>query len=121
MGQHISVQVVRGASPEIRVFDANRSITGMALESFASLEDAERRENPSNILARRLFGLGAKSVSVYSSTVTVRADESLWGSIEPKAVEAIERLFEYYGDDAGYSPENLESIGVTPVPIKGQA
>ena len=117
MGQTIAVQVKPGASPEVRVFEANRSITGMALESFESLEAAERRENPSNVLARRLFGLGAKSVTVYSSTVTVRAAAAAWAAMEPKAVEAIERLFEYYGESAGYSPENLTSIGVTPKPI----
>lgn len=117
MGQTIAVQVKRGASPEVRVFDMDRSISGMALKTFESLADAERRENPTNVLARRLFGFGATSVTVYSSTVTVRAAADTWATLEPKAVEAIERLFEYYGDSAGYSPENLTAIGVTPKPI----
>lgn len=121
MGQTIAVEVSRGASPEVRVFDVNRSITGMAVEAFDSLEAAERRENPSNVLARRLFADGALSVTIYSSTVTVRAAASSWDEFEPKVIHAITHLFEYYGDDAGYSPENLQSIGVTPVPIKGPA
>ncbi len=121
MGQTIAVEVSRGASPEVRVFDVNRSITGMAVEAFDSLEAAERRENPSNVLARRLFADGALSVTIYSSTVTVRAAASSWDELEPKVIHAITHLFEYYGDDAGYSPENLQSIGVTPVPIKGPA
>ena len=64
------------------------------------------------MLARRLFDLGATTVTVYSSAVTVDAPAEQWAELEPKVVETIEHLFGYYGDDAGWSPESLRAIGV---------
>src|SRR3954465_12709319 len=106
MGQPITVAVRRGARPEVRMFDLNRSLTGMALEVYRSPDDATG-ERPPDVLARRLFDLGAKLVSVYSNVVTVEADAGAWNDIEAKAVHTLEHLFEYYGDDAGWSPEAL--------------
>jgi hypothetical protein len=116
MGQPITVSVRRGARPDVRMFDLNRSLTGMALEIYAN-RDAATAERPPDVLARRLFDLGAKLVSVYSNVVTVEADAAAWTDLEPKAVHTIEHLFEYYGDDAGWSPEALGR----PVPVPADA
>ena len=49
--------------------------------------------------------LGATKVTVYSNVVTVEAPADAWAALEPKAVYTIEHLFEFYGDDAGWSFE----------------
>ena len=38
------------------------------------------------------------------------------GRARAQVVETIENLFGYYGDDAGWSPDNLRAIGVEPLP-----
>jgi hypothetical protein len=114
MGQEITVTARRGSSPTIMLFDCNRSITGMAIERYSSLADTEG-SRPPDVLARRLFDLGATRVTVYSSDVTVEAPAERWGELEPQVGEAIRHLFGYYGADAGWSPDNLRAIGVEPV------
>src|SRR3954453_5960940 len=115
MGQFITVTGRPGASPAVRIFDLNRSLTGMAIERYTSIDDVkEGGDRPADVLARRLFDLGATAVTVYSSAVSVTADT--WSTLEPKVVETIEHLFGYYGDDAGWSPESLRAIGVEPLP-----
>src|SRR4051794_14008811 len=114
MGQPITVAVRRGARPEVRIFDLNRSLTGMALEVYPSCDHASG-DRPPDVLARRLFDLGAKRVSVYSNVVTVEADAAMWGQAEAKAVHTLEHLFEYYGDDAGWSPQALGVAVPSPV------
>ena len=116
MGQFITVTVRPGASDSVRFFDLNRSLTGMAIERFTSAADVTDGDHrPTGVLAKRLFDLGAKSVTVYSSSVAVTADA--WDTLEPQVVETIEHLFGYYGDDAGWSPDSLRAIGVEPLPI----
>ena len=116
MGQFITVTVRPGASDSVRFFDLNRSLTGMAIERFTSVADVKDGDHrPTGVLAKRLFDLGAKSVTVYSSSVAVTADA--WDTLEPQVVETIEHLFGYYGDDAGWSPDSLRAIGVEPLPI----
>lgn len=110
MGQEITVTVRPGASAGVRFFDCNRSLTGMAIERYASAEQARARgDRPPDVAARRLFALGATGVTVYSNVVTVEADPARWRELEPKAVAAIEHLFRYYGDDAGWSPSALST------------
>jgi hypothetical protein len=117
MGQFITVTVRSGASPSVRIFDLNRSLTGMAIERYVSVDDVkDGGDRAPDVLARRLFDLGATSVSVYSSAVAVTAPAEQWDDLEPKMVETIEHLFGYYGDDAGWSPESLRAIGVEPLP-----
>jgi hypothetical protein len=120
MGQFITVTVRPGASDSVRFFDLNRSLTGMAIERFTSAADVKDGDHrPTGVLAKRLFDLGAKSVTVYSSSVAVTADA--WDTLEPQVVETIEHLFGYYGDDAGWSPDSLRAIGVEPLPILFEA
>ncbi len=116
MGQTITVTVTTGARPEVRVLSTNRSFTGMKNERYPSADVAARGERPPDVLARRLFELGARSVTIYSNTVTVEADVQAWPLLEPKAVAAVEHLFNYYGDSAGWSPEALAAYGIESKP-----
>jgi hypothetical protein len=114
MGQAITVTSRVGSAATIRIFDCNRSITSMAIESYASVDETGSGRPP-DVLARRLFDQGASRVTVYSSGVVVEAPEETWPTLEPAAIEAIEHLFGYYGDDAGWAPDALRAIGVEPV------
>jgi hypothetical protein len=117
MGQFITVTVRSGASASVRIFDLNRSLTGMAIERYVSVDDVkDGGDRAPDVLARRLFDLGATSVSVYSSAVAVTAPPERWDELEPRIVETIEHLFGYYGDDAGWAPDALRAIGVEPLP-----
>ena len=111
MGQEITVTARPGASPSVRLFDLNRSLTGMEIERYHRVEDTTG-DRPPDVLARRLFDLGATQVTIYSSVVTVQAPSEQWAELEPKVVETIEHLFGYYGDDAGWSPTALEALGI---------
>ena len=102
MGQPITVTMRDGTRPEMRFFEANRSITGMAIEAYHSAPDAAGARPP-DVLAQRLFELGANKVTVYSNVVTVEAPASAWADLEAKVSFVIEHLFEFYGDDAGWS------------------
>lgn len=110
MGQEITVTSRRGANPSVMFFDLNRSLTGMAIERYASADDATG-DRPPDVLARRLFSLGATKVGVYSSVVTVEAPAERWDALLPVVTTTIEHLFLYYGDDAGWSND---ALGITP-------
>lgn len=112
MGQRITVTARPGAAENVRIFDTNRSLTGMEIERYADTEAAAGNE-PTQVLARRLFGLGAQSVGIFSNVVTVEAPAERWAELEPGMIDAIEHLFEYYGDEAGWSPAAREAMGVT--------
>jgi hypothetical protein len=49
---------------------------------------------------------------VYSNVAAVEAPPERWPDLERKVIEAIEHLFGYYGDDAGWSPDALEALGI---------
>jgi len=115
VGQEITISTSVGASDDVRLFDTNRSLTGMEIERYHSLDQA-RGHRPPDVLARRLFDLGATRVTVYSNVVTVEAPAERWAALEPQVVEAIEHLFGFYGADAGWSDEALRALGVEPYP-----
>src|SRR6478672_7467964 len=106
MGQTITVTARQGSRPEVRFFDTNRSLTGMAIERYAGPEDVHW-QRPPDVLAKRLFELGAKAVAIYSNVVTVEAPVEVWPVLEARIEHIIEHLFHYYGEDAGWSPEAL--------------
>ena len=106
MGQLITVRVRPGGSPRVRLFELNRGLTGMAIECYES-PDSLRGARPPDVLALRLFELGASRVTISSNVVTVEAPADRWNEMEPKVIETIEHLFGYYGDDAGWSPDAL--------------
>jgi hypothetical protein len=116
VGQLITVTVRKGASPSVRMFDTNRSLTGMAIERYAAPEQAAGGDRAPDVLAARLMAMGATKVTVYSNVVAVEAAPGQWSELEAKVVATIEHLFGYYGDDAGWSPESLRAIGVEPLP-----
>jgi hypothetical protein len=106
MGQLITVTARPGASPSVRMFDLDRSLTGMAIERYASVDEARARGGrPPDVLAQRLLESGATHVTVYSNSVTVEAPSERWSELEGRARFLIGHLFEYYGDDAGWSFE----------------
>lgn len=92
----------------------------MSVERFPTAESAAGGTKPPQILARRLFELGVRSVSLYSNTVTVEADPARWGALEGQVTAAIEHLFHFYGDNAGWSVEALAPYGVDrkPSPVQ---
>ncbi len=57
----------------MRFFEANRSITGMAIEMYPTRRRRPTGARPPDVLAQRLFDLGATKVTVYSNVVTVEA------------------------------------------------
>ena len=106
MGQPITVTSRSGSSPAVRLFDLNRSLTGMELERYSTVEEAKSKgQRPPDVLAQRLIEGGALSVTIYSNSVTVEAAADSWETFEPKVKYLIEHLLEYYGDDAGWSYE----------------
>ncbi|MEA2817992.1 MAG: hypothetical protein QOI93_5903, partial [Rhodospirillaceae bacterium] len=106
MGQTITVTSRQGSRPEVRFFDTNRSLTGMEIERYASLADVHW-QRPPDVLAKRLFELGAEVVTIYSNVVTVEASVEAWPALEGQVEHVITHLFHYYGDDAGWSPAAL--------------
>ena len=86
----------------MRFFEANRSITGMAIETYGAAA-ATAGARPPDVLAQRLFALGVTKVTVYSNIVTVEASAASWPELESKVTYVIEHLFEFYGNDAGWS------------------
>jgi hypothetical protein len=117
MGQPITVAMRTGGRPEIRFFECNRSLTGMAIEVYEAASGSSG-DRPPDVLARRLFQAGATKVTVYSNVATVEAPPDVWSSgLEDKATFTIEHLFEFYGDDAGWS---FEARGVAPEESKVQ-
>ena len=106
MGQTITVTARAGSRPEVRFFDTNRSLTGMEIERYASPADVHWHRPP-DVLASRLFELGATAVAVYSNVVTVEAPVAAWPELEARIEHVITHLFHYYGEDAGWSPEAL--------------
>jgi hypothetical protein len=106
MGQTITANARVGANPEVRLFDLNRSLTGMEIERYRSVAEAESKGGrPPDVLAARLLAAGATSVTVYSNTITLVAPVDRWATLEGEARYLIEHLFEYYGNDAGWSYE----------------
>src|SRR5665213_2518445 len=111
MGQPITVTMRAGAAPDIRFFECNRSLTGMAIEVYTAESETLACGKPPDVLAKRLLDAGAIKVTIYSNVVTVEAPAAAWSVLEPKAIFTIEHLFEFYGDDAGWS---FEARGVEP-------
>ena len=102
MGQQITVTELPGSTDAVRQYVLNRSITGMKTERYPNRE-AVAGDRPPDLIARRLFELGASTVTVYSNIVTVEMDPAGWVEASPKVLESLEFLFRYYGDDAGWS------------------
>ena len=71
MGQPVAVVEKPSTSPGIVRFEANRTLTGMGHERFASVSDAIG-PRPAAELARRLFATGkVAGVHIYANIITV--------------------------------------------------
>ena len=93
MGQPVTVIEKAAATPGIVRFEINRSITGMAIERFASAEVAFG-PSPAAELARRLFAHGGiTGVTIFSNVITVDLAD---GATSVGMRELIEELFTYY-------------------------
>ncbi len=104
MGQSITVTSRSGANPNTRFFELNRSITGMDIERYA-VRPPDSALRPPDVVAARLFDLGATSATVYSSMVGAEAPVDAWPTLEPEVIATLEHLFNFYGDAAGWSFE----------------
>ncbi|MGZ4677386.1 MAG: hypothetical protein ACXV8Y_12720 [Acidimicrobiia bacterium] len=120
MGQTITATARAGTSPDVRFFDLNHSLTGMEIERYTGAADATAKGmRPPDVLAHRLLEAGATLVTIYSNVVTVEAPAASWATLEPKALHLIEHLFEYYGDEAGWSYEARGLEAPPPVDLAG--
>ncbi len=104
MGQDITISECAGVDTAVKQFVLNRSLTGMKTERYPS-RDAASGARPPDVLSRRLFDLGATSVTVYSNVVTVEMPASEWAGAEPQVNGVLANLFRFYGDGAGWSFE----------------
>jgi len=110
MGQDITVSEFDGVTTSVKQFVLNRSLTGMKTERYPNVESASGTRPP-DVLARRLFALGATSVTVASNVVTVEMTSADWTSAQGSVDDVMANLFRFYGDDAGWS---FEARGVEP-------
>lgn len=118
MGQPITVETRPGVEPGVRIYSLNRSLSGMAIERYSTVEETEAKgDRPPDVLARRLIEVGATSVTVYSNVVTVSAPPERWGDLGPEVEKLIGHLFESYGEDAGWSPEALGDAAQPSSPV----
>ena len=93
MGQPITVAVRPGGRPEVRFFETNRSLTGMAIESYTSGEEASG-DRPPDVLARRLFERGGiESIHIYSNVVTIKLEP---GASADGLTDIMEKLYIHY-------------------------
>ncbi len=116
MGQQITVTEHAGATDSVRQYVLNRSITGMKIERYPNRQ-AAAGDRPPDVVARRLFDLGAVAVTVYSNVVTVEMAPDDWAGASPKVLETLEYFFRYYGDDAGWSWE-ARGLPAIPSPVQ---
>ena len=93
MGQPVAVTPLPSSQPGLLRFEANRSLTGMGHEHYASLDQAVG-PGSAPTLARRLLQTGqVDSVHVFSNIVTVDLRKGFTGdSLSP----IIEDLYTYY-------------------------
>ena len=93
MGQPITVEEKKSATPGIVRFDLNRSLTGMGHEHYRSPE-AVTGERIVDEIARRLFATGqVVGVHVYSNVITADLAK---GATSDGLAQVIHDLFIYY-------------------------
>jgi len=93
MGQPVTVIEKSSSTPGVVRFEINRSITGMGIEYYPSVESVVDTR-PADELARRLFDhVGVTSVTVNSNMITVQMASA---SSTMGLKESIEELFLYY-------------------------
>lgn len=104
MGQLITVNTA-SSTKDTRTFVLDRSLTGMENFNFTTEAQTQEGDSPAHVIAGRILKLGAKSVSVYSNVITVLGDESFFETNNDQMILMMEKLYLYYGPDAGWAPE----------------
>lgn len=93
MGQLIAVTEKPSANAGVRRYEANRSLTGMGHEVFATAADAIG-PRPSAVLARRLLATGeVAGVRIYGNMITVQLAAGKTGA---GLDEVVRDLYEYW-------------------------
>ena len=93
MGQPITVREKPSSSPGVVRFEANRSLTGMGHERYATRADATGTRPPDE-LARRLFDTGrVAGIHIYSNVITVDLAK---GATSEGLLDVVQELFIYY-------------------------
>jgi hypothetical protein len=112
MGQPINVVEKPSSNPGIARFEANRSLTGMGHERYASPDDI-LDDRPVDELARRLFESGGVTqVHANGSVVTVHLAEGWTGA---QLLDVIRGLYIFYPPAANGSRAE-EAEGEAPDP-----
>ena len=105
MGQPVAVEQKPSSLPGVVRFEANRNLTGMGHERFASATDAVGVK-PSAELARRLFATGQVSgVHVYGNQITVDLAKG-YGS--DGLLDVVRDLYQYW--KPGMQPPAFEDL-----------
>ena len=105
MGQLVAVVEKPTTTPGVVRFEANRSLTGMGHERFASPRDAVG-PRPSAELARRLFDTGrVAGVHVYANMITVDLAK---GYDSSGLYEVVRDLYQYW--KPGMEPPAFEDL-----------
>jgi len=121
MGQPVAVVEKPSTSPGIVRFEANRTLTGMGHERFASADDAIG-PRPAAELARRLFATGrVNGVHIYANVITVDLAQ---GNDSSGLVDVVRDLHKYWMpgmeppafDEAEGEDESSDSAGGDAVP-----
>jgi hypothetical protein len=104
MGQPIVVVEKPSSRPGVVRFEANRSLSGMGHERYASRADAVG-QRPVDELARRLFDHGGvDGIHIYSNVITVDLSK---GTTSEGLLDVIRDLFIYYRP--GVEPPSFET------------
>ncbi|MFN8015496.1 MAG: hypothetical protein U0R17_02665 [Acidimicrobiia bacterium] len=96
MGQNITISKLPSASDSIHLYQLNRSLSGMEILNYADHDMVVDENDPSQVLAKRLFDIGVQEVSVYSNVVTITCENDVFNKIQNKIEKIIEDLFIYY-------------------------
>ena len=115
MGQPITVTRKPTTRKGTVRFEANRSLTGMGHERYASLDDAAGQRPPDEVARRFFQHSGVRGVHIYSNQIHVDvAGDADLDSLGPE----LERLFIHYreGVTPSYPPPGQDE---EPAPVEG--
>ena len=105
MGQPVAVEHKPTSIPGIVRFEANRSLTGMGHEHFASAAEATG-DRPAAVLARRMFATGhVGGVHVFANQITVDLAK---GYDESGLDDIVRDLYQYW--KPGMEPPVFEDV-----------
>lgn len=97
MGQVVNVKMLEGFDPHVRLFELDRSLSGMGLKSYREPQDADGPTSDDR-LARDLLDIpGVDTVFVNGNMVSVgREANAEWDRLIPGVVKKMRNLFVNY-------------------------